>query len=42
VQVEKCLRNLRTKNYQDLIMILKIVTENVQGFLGHSVYTNSG
>jgi len=33
-----CLRNIRTKNYEDLLILLEVTVENVGDvFLGHSV-----
>jgi len=35
-----CVRNIRTKNYQNLIIGFQVTAKNVGDvFLGHSVYT---
>jgi len=32
-----CLRNIRVKNYSNLVILLKVTIENVRDFFGHSV-----
>jgi len=35
-----CVRNISTKNYQNLIIAFQVIVENVmEAFLGHSVYS---
>jgi len=37
-----CVRNIYTKNYQDLIIYFQVTVENVgHAFLGHSVFSDS-
>ena len=38
-----CVKNIRTKNYQHLIIEFQVIVENVgDGFLGQSVYLQGG
>jgi len=36
-----CIRNVKTKNYQNLVIGFQVTVENVEdAFLRHSVYSN--